>query len=91
MAAGLYYRLTPHAREEAIRRSIPTDIIDSVMREPQQVLEAFGGKRAYQSKIRFEGDKMYLVRLIVDERTAPSSVVTVYRTSKVKKYWREKQ
>ena len=31
---------------------------------------------------------MYLVRAIVDERTDPMAVVTVYRTSKVAKYRR---
>ncbi len=32
--------------------------------------------------------KTYLVRVIVDLHTEPPEVVTVYRTSKISKYWR---
>jgi hypothetical protein len=30
----------------------------------------------------------YLVRVIVDDTVMPVQVVTVYKTSKIKKYWR---
>jgi len=30
---------------------------------------------------------MYLVRVIVDEGVNPARVVTVYRTTKIEKYW----
>jgi hypothetical protein len=33
--------------------------------------------------------KHYLVRVVVDSRAEPPKVVTVYRTSRIEKYWRE--
>ncbi|MGA2557590.1 MAG: hypothetical protein ABSG04_15085 [Verrucomicrobiota bacterium] len=39
----------------------------------------------YQSKVEINR-KPYLVRLMVNEKTA--KVVTVYRTSKINKYWK---
>ena len=34
------------------------------------------------------GRKPYLVRVMVNETASPPTVVTVYRTSKIEKYWR---
>jgi hypothetical protein len=47
-----------------------------------------GGKKAYQSQLDFGGGKIFLLRAIVDETVDPAMVVTVYRTSKISKYWR---
>lgn len=79
------YRLTDHAREEAERRGIPIDVIDSIMRSPGQVVNTYGGRKAYQSQVIIAG-KPYLVRIIVEEAT-PLIIVTVYRTSRIEKYW----
>jgi hypothetical protein len=81
------FRLSAHAQQELERRDIPVEIAESVLNNPQQIIEADEGRKAYQSQVEFEG-KMYLVRAIVEEGD-PVVVVTVYRTSKIKKYWRE--
>lgn len=82
------FRLAPHAQEEAERRGVPRDLLELVLNSPQQVVEAAGGRRAYQSQLDFGGGRIYMVRAIVDERTTPPTVITVYRTSKIAKYWR---
>lgn len=83
------FRLSNHAKEERQRRNIPADVLESVLREPEQVVEARGGKKAYQSRFDFEGGKTFLVRAIVAPDVDPAVVVTVYRTSKIQKYWSE--
>ena len=82
------YRLSQHAREEAARRQIPLTLIDVVMQNPQQIVPAYGGAHAYQSQLNFGAGKIYLLRVIVDDTVNPAQVVTVYRTSKIGKYWR---
>jgi hypothetical protein len=62
--------------------------LESVLENPQQVLPERGGKKAYQSQLDFGGGKIFLLRAIVDETVDPAMVVTVYRTSKISKYWR---
>lgn len=62
--------------------------MESVLENPQQVLPERGGKKAYQSQLDFGGGKIFLLRAIVDETVDPAMVVTVYRTSKISKYWR---
>jgi hypothetical protein len=49
------FRLSRHAEEELIHRAIPRHLLDAVLREPQQVVPASGGRKAYQSKLDFGG------------------------------------
>lgn len=82
------FKLSRHVREEMERRSIPLNLLESVLDSPQQIVSERGGKKAYQSQLDFGGGKIFLLRAIVDETVAPPMVVTVYRTSKITKYWR---
>ena len=57
-----------------------------MLENPEQVVPAYGGRKAYQSRIE-AGGKTYLLRAIVSPGEPPT-VVTVYRTSRIEKYWR---
>jgi hypothetical protein len=81
------YRLSHHARQEMERRNIPFALVEEVLENPQQIAPERAGKTAYQSRQNI-GGKMFLVRVIVDDAVDPAVVVTVYRTTKVQKYWR---
>jgi hypothetical protein len=78
--------LTDHAEEEARRRQIPPEWIESTMAQPEQVVPGLNGRKVFQSRIVADG-KTYLVRLVVEDWHQPPIIVTVYRTSKVEKYW----
>jgi len=82
------FKLSRHVKEEMERRSIPLNLLESVLESPQQVVSERGGKRTYQSQLDFGAGKIFLLRAIVDETVDPPIVVTVYRTSKITKYWR---
>ena len=79
--------LTQHARKEAARRGIPREWLDETLANPEQVVDASGGRKAWQSRFDSDG-RTYLLRVIVEEKDARPVVVTVYRTSRVEKYWR---
>jgi len=79
------YRLTTHAQEEAERRSISLDLIESTVNMPGQIVDAHSKRKVYQSQHEIEG-KLYLIWVIVEE-TDPLAVITVYRASNIKKYW----
>lgn len=83
------FRFSSHAIDEMQRRGIPEAYLQSVLDSPEQVTTEHGGRKAYQSRIDFGHGRVFLVRAIVDDRVDPAVVVTVYRTSKVSKYWRE--
>lgn len=82
------FELSRHAREEIERRGIPLNIVEAVLQEPQQVVDEYGNKKAYQSIMSMGAGKDYLVRIIVNVSVDPAKVVTVYKTSKISKYWR---
>jgi len=80
--------LTDHARDEALRRQIPRDWIEATMARPEQIVPGLDRREVWQSRIVAEG-KAYLVRLVVESWHPTPVIVTVYRTSKVEKYWRK--
>ena len=82
------FNLSTHAQQEMERRNIPLVLLESVLNSPQQIIPVMSGIKVYQSKIDFGGGKIYLVRAIVNEDAFPPIVLTVYRTSKIEKYWR---
>jgi hypothetical protein len=80
------FRTSDHAQAEMNRRGIESTILETVLKTPEQIIETGSNRKVYQSRVEFEG-KLYLVRSIVEEDD-PAVIVTVYRTSKIEKYWR---
>ena len=82
--------LTEHARRELARRHIATAAVAEVLRHPGQRLAVRPGREVWQSvQLLDHPSKPYLVRVVVDLDRAPREVVTAYRTSKIRKYWRQ--
>jgi len=77
-----------HAEEEMARRQIPREWLELVLENPQQHLPQPGGKEILQSRFESGDGKLYLLRAVVAADKEPPVVVTVYRTSKIEKYWR---
>ncbi|MDQ2695238.1 MAG: hypothetical protein M3Z21_07655 [Pseudomonadota bacterium] len=71
-----------------MRRGLGTSLIRQVLDRPEQRIQVRPGRDILQSKLDMEG-KTYLVRVVVDVDRTPAEVVTVYRTSKIEKYWRK--
>ena len=83
------YILTDHALMQMQRRDITEEDVKNVTASPEQKVDVRKGRCIYQSKLSFgEPARIYLVRVFVDEDREPKEVVTVYRTSKIEKYWR---
>ncbi|MHB0913863.1 MAG: DUF4258 domain-containing protein [Armatimonadota bacterium] len=82
------YRFSSHALSEMKRRNIPPEMVESVLANPGQVVPEQHGRNVYQSQVDFGTDKPFLLRVVVADNAEPSVVVTVYRTSKISKYWR---
>jgi hypothetical protein len=81
------FDFSTHVREEMARRGIPQAVVESVLAAPEQKVPEHGDVVCYQSKVEINR-KAYLVRAMVNETAVPPKVVTVYRTSKINKYWK---
>lgn len=82
------FTFSRHADEEIERRRIPREWVKSVLRNPEQRIVQARGKEIFQSRQRSTDGKLFLTRIIVNIERTPPIVVTVYRTSKIEKYWR---
>jgi hypothetical protein len=83
------YRLTSHALAEMQRRQISETLIAQVLAAAEQSEPVRQGRNVYQSRIELDNpSRTYLIRVFVDVDRKPAEVVTVYRTSKISKYWR---
>ena len=84
-----HYRLTEHAREQMAHRQINEDDVGDVLSAPEQIEIVRQGRSVYQSRIEVgKPPHKFLLRVFVDVDRKPPEVVTVYRTSKIAKYWR---
>lgn len=82
-------RLSEHAKTELLRRQISAELAMQVGQEPHQIVPARNGLECRQSVFKDESSgKEYLLRVIVNPQIMPNVIVTVYKTSKVAKYWR---
>lgn len=81
--------ITGHAFFEMKRRGLSEDVVRKVLASPEQKVSLRPGRVAFQSRMMIGApERAYLVRVIVDVERQPAEVVTVYRTSKIAKYWR---
>jgi hypothetical protein len=82
--------LSPRAQGEMVRRGLDEAIVRRVLTAPEQRLPVRPGRDVLQSRLDM-GGKRYLVRVFVDVDRVPAEVVTVYRTSRIDKYWSTEQ
>ena len=78
------FRFSDHAAED---RDIPSEMVLQVAMNPEQTYNNDVDETVCQSKVTF-GDKIYLLRVFVNFTENPSVIISVYRTSKIEKYWR---
>ncbi len=82
------FHLSKHLEQEAAQRGIPWAVVEAVLAAPEQTVSELGTVVCYQSRMTINA-KPYLVRVMVEQGKEPPVAVTVYRTSKIEKYWKQ--
>ena len=82
------FSFSRHALEELELRHIPKMLAERILASPEQKHRVLENITCYQSRVEISG-RPYLLRILVNETVTPPVVVTVFRTSKIRKYWRE--
>ena len=83
--------LTEHAIGEAKRRDISEAAVLEVATTPEQRIAVRGEREVRQSRVTDPASgKLQLIRVVVDRGKDSDTVVTVYRTSRLRKYWRDR-
>lgn len=82
------YRLWFHARIQMQRRHITLESIEETLSQPDEVQMGDHGRRIMQKLIMHQGASK-LLRLVVEtNEQGEREVVTLYITSKIRKYWK---
>lgn len=77
-----------HARTQMSERGITEEMVMEIVSAPQQTVTQGEEKMIYQSIKYFKEDgRNFLVRVFVNIIKQPNLVITVYRTTKIEKYW----
>ena len=84
----LRFHFSKHVLEELEERQIPRMLVERVLESPEQNTAVLKNINCYQSRVEISG-KQYVLRVLVNETVQPPVVITAYRTSKIRKYWRE--
>ncbi len=76
-----------HAISQMDRRGISMEIVLEVLKNPEEII-TMEEQIVHQSIVNFtDGNKDFLVRIFINAVKTPKVVITVYRTSKIKKYY----
>lgn len=82
-------RLSDHAREAMARRGLSEEDVMAVATGPEQTIDVRPGRILSQSIRRVaEGDRVYLLRVVIDLWPEGPEIVTAYKTSRIAKYWK---
>ena len=73
-----------HALLQMKLRQISKSMVERILENPEQIIKE-NGHKVYQSVVLIN-KKKYLIRIFVSYKKSPNIIITVYRTSKIKKY-----
>lgn len=83
----MHLEFSSHAIIELAQREIDKSDVELAVSEPDKIVEARLGRKVYQKIVQ---DKILmkpmLYRVVVEEVENTYSVITVYKTSNIKKY-----
>ncbi|MDR2844110.1 MAG: DUF4258 domain-containing protein [Candidatus Symbiothrix sp.] len=88
---SMNFVLSQHAEEQMLRRGIDKKQLLDVLESPDEIVndETNEDIRVYQSIFK-ENEQLFLLRVFVNINKQPNMVITVYKTTKIYKYYEAK-
>jgi hypothetical protein len=80
-------RFTVYARKRLDKRRISEELVLTVVRNPEQLIDE-RGRRIAQTRWTTARGTEHLRRVVYEESGSDILIVTVYDASKIQKYWR---
>jgi hypothetical protein len=50
---GMRFQISEHALEEMKRRDLSKTLVENILKDPQQIVDEYGNRKAFQSIIKF--------------------------------------
>ncbi|MDP1623336.1 MAG: DUF4258 domain-containing protein [Bacteroidales bacterium] len=83
------YLFSQHATEQMNLRGISREIVVGILNSPDETIEV-DNLLIFQSIVKDVQEPRFLIRVFVNMTKIPPLVVTVYKTSKIEKYYENK-
>jgi len=81
------FEFSKHAEEQILLRDIKQNDVLSTINNPDQIVKDENEDiRVYQSLIN-ENSQIFLLRVFVNIYKSPKLIITVYKTTKISKYY----
>lgn len=71
-----------HALEQMELRGISRSIVEEILKNPEQI-KIEEDNKVYQAVVE---KSRFLIRIFVNDKKTPKTIITVYKTSKINKY-----
>ena len=81
-------RFTPYAETRVRRRKLSMEQVGQVAENPEQLIDEDERRVAQSRFVDPTGGREYLLRVVYEPEGDDKLVITAYKTSKVRKYWR---
>jgi len=81
--------IIPLAQKKAKKRKIPPRWIYETLKNPEQIVNGYGNRKVAH-KVYYKMGRKMLLRVIFEESGNKKTVVSVYLTSQISRYWEEK-
>ena len=79
------YHFSLHCKQRMFERDIKEDLVKQAIASPDQIIKTERREILHKRyKDKNKGNKEYLLRVFIEEK----SIVSVYKTSRIEKYWR---
>ena len=82
------YILSEHAKHRMEEWQVTREMIEATLLRPEGRVHDEEGKYFYQRIVPRHSGKEHLLRILVDETQTPPKVVTLYHSSRFKRYIR---
>ncbi|GHT19334.1 hypothetical protein AGMMS49965_22620 [Bacteroidia bacterium] len=76
-----------HAEEQLMRRGINRSLVVAVVENPDEVIEDDEQDVVIYQSIIKESGQSFLLRVFVNKNKQPIVIVTLYKTTKISKYY----
>ena len=83
------FQFSQHALKQMDLRGISREMVDNILLAPEQTVEQ-ENLIVFQNIIKDSMEQRYLIRVFINFDKTPPLIVTVYRTSKIEKYYEGK-
>jgi len=79
--------ISNHAKMQMKERNISDQVVRKAITSPDEIVNTDEGRTVYHLRIKEEGID-YLLRAVAEQTGGEWLIITVYKTSKIEKYWR---